>query len=98
MNFSSGDTLITVRDSLAVQSFTFDLSREPISVLFDPDGWVLEQHTVSYDPSIIVSESLSHIEGENVEIYDVSGRRVEKMYKGVYFVKEGKRFRKVVKR
>jgi len=98
VNFSSGDTLITVWDSLAVQSFTFNLSREPISIVFDPDSWVLEQHTVSYDPSILISENLSHIGGENVKIFDVSGRRVEKMYKGVYFVKEGKRFRKVVKR
>jgi Aminopeptidase N len=98
VNFPSGDTLITVWDSLAVQNFIFDLSREPVSIVFDPDSWVLEQHTVSYDPSLLARQS-SEFEGGKVEIYDISGRRVGGFQgRGVYFVKDGKTLRKVIRR
>ncbi len=96
VNFSSGDTLITVWDSLVIQDFVFNLSSEPISIVFDPDSWVLERHTVSYDPSLALKESFV-LEDRKSEIFDVLGRKVKGFSgKGVYFVKEGKNFRKVL--
>ncbi len=52
----SGDTTVVIWDSLDVQHFWITLNDRPDSVVWDPDNWVLEQHTVTYDPSLSVSE------------------------------------------
>jgi hypothetical protein len=39
----TGDTTLTVRDSLRTQDFSFALPARPDSIVLDPDGWVLHQ-------------------------------------------------------
>lgn len=38
---AAGETVVTVLDSLAQQSFTFQLPAAPTSILVDPDEWIL---------------------------------------------------------
>ncbi len=53
----TGDTTVVIWDSLDVQHFWITVSDRPDSILWDPDNWVLEQHTVAYDPSLTVGEA-----------------------------------------
>jgi len=52
----SADTLFVIWDSLDVQSFTLRWRSAPDSIIWDPDNWILERHTVLKDPSIGVEE------------------------------------------
>ena len=52
----SGDTTVVIWDSLDVQHFWITLSDRPDSILWDPENWVLEQHTLTYDPALSLSE------------------------------------------
>ncbi len=49
-------------------------------------------------PSTYISERRHLNLGEDVEIYDVSGRKVQRMKRGIYFIREGGKIRKVIKR
>lgn len=42
VNFSSGDTLITVFNNAQNQNFDFELNKEPVSIFFDPNNWILK--------------------------------------------------------
>ncbi len=50
------------------------------------------------NPLVSVKENQAVENMRNVEIYDVSGRRVQRMKRGIYFIKEGGKVRKVIKR
>ncbi len=63
VSFSSGDTTLVVWDSLATQDFVFYLNSEPMSITFDPDYWILEEHTVSFDGSLNVAERPTNARG-----------------------------------
>ncbi len=60
VSYSSGDTTIKVWDSLSVQDFIISLPNEPLSIAFDPDYWVLEEHTVRYDSSLAILEDVGN--------------------------------------
>ncbi len=82
----SRDTTFVIWDSLDVQSFTLTWAYPPDSLLWDPDNWILERHTVAHDPSIGVGERVENperrirvaVRGREVEVlsplssYDVS--------------------------
>jgi hypothetical protein len=73
----SGDTTVVIWDSLDVQHFWITLSDRPDSLIWDPENWVLEQHTITYDPALNVGE---YAEGRTRDItVKVEGRRVEVM-------------------
>ena len=72
----SGDTTVVIWDSLDVQHFWITLSDRPDSLLWDPDNWILEQHSVAYDPYLSVSEMAGRERmGRDIRV-EVSGRWV----------------------
>ncbi|NPB03155.1 MAG: M1 family metallopeptidase [Thermotogae bacterium] len=52
----SSDTTLVIWDSLNLQRFQIILPLEPDSLIWDPDFWVLEQHVVTYDPTLFIAE------------------------------------------
>lgn len=40
VNFSTGDTIITVFNNAQVQNFNVTVANEPISITVDPDNWI----------------------------------------------------------
>ncbi|MBN1300588.1 MAG: T9SS type A sorting domain-containing protein [Melioribacteraceae bacterium] len=42
----SGDTLVTVFNDAKNQSFIFNIKSEPVYLLFDPDNWILKEHSI----------------------------------------------------
>ncbi len=42
VNFSTGDTIITVFNNAQVQNFNVTVANEPISITVDPDNWILK--------------------------------------------------------
>ncbi len=69
----SGDTTVVIWDSLDVQHFWITLSDRPDSVRWDPDNWVLEEHTVSFDPALGISEHMNQEAGRDIVIRFVGG-------------------------
>ena len=45
IDFASGDTLVTVWDSLQFQLFQIQVNDRPTALIFDPDNWVLKKVT-----------------------------------------------------
>ncbi len=78
----SGDTTVVIWDSLDVQHFWITLSDRPDSLHWDPENWVLEQHTLTYDPALNLSEKpevavrdvVVRVKGRDVVVYGVNGR------------------------
>jgi aminopeptidase N len=46
---TSGDTLLTIFNDQQVQQFIFSLESEPLSVVFDPNNWILKDLTITSD-------------------------------------------------
>lgn len=42
INFTSGDTLITIFNNAQNQNFDVSLNKEPVSIIVDPDNWILK--------------------------------------------------------
>lgn len=49
-------------------------------------------------PSTYIYENKHFNLGRGVEIYDVSGRTIQRMKRGIYFIREGSKVRKMIKR
>ena len=49
----TGDTTLTLRDSLRTQDFSFTFPVRPDSVALDPDGWVLKQTGTPIGPPVV---------------------------------------------
>jgi len=69
----AGTEIHTVWDSLDVQHFIFTVRNRPDTLIFDPMNWVLDRHTVIYDPTLNLNERSP---GVRDVIVEVRGRRV----------------------
>jgi aminopeptidase N len=68
---ASGKQTFVVWDSLQTQSFTFELSEEPLNVALDPDNWILKKTqeklvNPSFDNGVLVVNGLDWSIGEDV--------------------------------
>jgi aminopeptidase N len=61
----TGDTTLTIRDSLRTQDFSVMTPLMPDSVVFDPDGWVLNQRGTPIGPPFGPGTALSFSLSQN---------------------------------
>ncbi|MEO0225926.1 MAG: M1 family metallopeptidase, partial [candidate division WOR-3 bacterium] len=88
VNFSSGDTLITVAINQSPQHYERILSKEPVSIVVDPYNWILQRNTITAISEIasngfntiqmptvgrIIDINLS--EPAWVRVFDIAGRK-----------------------
>ncbi len=92
INFSNSDTNVVLPINQTPQHFEYLLSQEPMSIVVDPDHWiiqmntvtgVMEKHTNHYInglsiPTIHKTIKLEFSQPRDVKIYDVTGRCVLK--------------------
>jgi hypothetical protein len=90
---SSGDSTITVWNERRIEYYTFTVSEAIVSVVLDPDGWILKEGvegrrldtvTMGIDPnpfnvSADITFEISISGPVEVAVYDVSGARVAKL-------------------
>jgi hypothetical protein len=71
VDFSSGDTLITLAIDQAVEHFEFVISQEPVDITVDPETWIIQQNSVT--------QGIEEYNGNNVSIVKINtiGRAIE---------------------
>lgn len=94
VDFSSGDTIITLDMNQSPQHFEYVLPQEPMDIIVDPETWVIQKNTVSqgiaeYIVQNILIENINSI-GRTIElkltqpglirIFDITGRKVYATY------------------
>jgi aminopeptidase N len=90
VDFSSGDTILTLDINQSPQHFEYVLAQEPMDVIVDPETWVIQKNTVTqgiaeYVVQNILIENINSI-GRTIElkltqpdlirIFDITGRKV----------------------
>jgi len=92
INFSTGDTIVVLQINQTPQHFEFLLNQEPISIIVDPEHWLIqknlvtgitEEQTVLYFnklsvPTINRTIKMKFSQPQDIKIYDVTGRCVFK--------------------
>lgn len=94
VDFSSGDTILTLDINQSPQHFEYVLTQEPMDIIVDPETWVIQKNTVTqgiaeYIVQNILTENINSI-GRTIElkftqpglirIFDITGRKVYEMY------------------
>ncbi len=90
VDFSSGDTIITLNIDQAVEHFEFVLAQEPTDIIVDPETWIIQKNTVTQGIQEYVSNSVAIVKintiGRHIEltltqpglikVFDIAGRKV----------------------
>ncbi|MEO0134224.1 MAG: hypothetical protein ABIK72_05675 [candidate division WOR-3 bacterium] len=107
-NSANGETVITVINDTNPQNYTFNLSSSPISLVFDPENWLLKQVQVVFlkeEEHKKLKEANTFnffVRKENLlekdyEIYQKDGRKIKvnNLKKGLYFLKIKNTYKKI---
>ncbi|MEO0124186.1 MAG: M1 family aminopeptidase [candidate division WOR-3 bacterium] len=92
IHFLSSDTIITLQINQSPQHFEFLVNQEPVSIVVDPERWIIQQNIVTgideqkheslseriNIPTIMRKINLEFKQPKEIEIYDASGRLVFK--------------------
>ena len=94
VDFSSGDTILTLDINQSPQHFEYVLTQEPMDIIVDPETWVIQKNTVTqgiaeYIVQNVFIENINSI-GRTIElkltqpglirIFDITGRKVYEMH------------------
>ena len=94
VDFSSGDTILTLDINQSPQHFEYVLPQEPMDIIVDPETWVIQKNTVTqgiaeYIVQNVLIENINSI-GRTIElkltqpgvirIFDITGRKVYETY------------------
>ncbi len=94
VNFTSGDTIITLQISQSPQHFEFLFNQEPIGIVVDPERWIIQKNTVtgveenrkqascknSSGTTICRTIEIALSQPQEIRIYDVTGRCLLREY------------------
>jgi hypothetical protein len=94
VDFSSGDTILTLDINQSPQHFEYVLTQEPMDIVVDPETWVIQKNTVTqgiaeYVIQNVLIQNINSI-GRTIElkltrpalirIFDITGRKVYEMH------------------
>ncbi|MEO0097190.1 MAG: M1 family metallopeptidase [candidate division WOR-3 bacterium] len=107
-NLANGETVITVINDTNPQNYTFYFSSSPISLVFDPENWLLKQSQVvslneeEYKKLREINIFALFVRKKDLlkkdyEIYQKDGRKVKinNIRKGLYFLKIKDQYKKI---